>query len=157
MGLSSRLEAQGLRCLRRAPPRLRLTPGLEAFNDWLDGELNHVQGPLVVAGRSFGGRLAVRLAARRRLSGLMLLGFPIRPPQKRRLVDEQALAAVSCPTWIAQGSHDALGPMDVLKDVVAGRSHIEIMEVTNAGHSFGAQEATVLDKAAAWVRTLALE
>lgn len=146
--LSSRLERLGFACLRRAPPRLKLTPGLEAYGAWLDGELASVRGPLVLVGRSFGGRLAARLAARRPLEAVMLLGFPIRPPGKKRPLDEAALAALTCPAWIGQGSRDALGPMKVLRRFAGGA---RVHEVQGAGHAFGAKEAALLDAAAAWL------
>ncbi len=152
--LAARLERLGFECLRRAPPRLKLTPGLEAYGEWLDQELSSVRGKLIVVGRSFGGRLAVRLAARRSLEAVVLLGFPVRPPGKKRPLDEQALAAVSCPMWIVQGTHDELGPMGVLRRC-AGAA--EIFPVAGAGHSFGAKESSVLDAAASWLFSLSPE
>ena len=149
--LSARLEPLGMTCLRRAPPRLKLTPDLEAYGEWLDHEVKDLPGPLIVVGRSFGGRLAVRLAARRRLAGLVLLGFPIRPPGKKRPHDEQALSALTCPTWIAQGTRDELGPLRVIRRFAA---NAEIFPVAGAGHDFGAKESATLDAAARWLGLL---
>jgi predicted alpha/beta-hydrolase family hydrolase len=146
--LAKRLEPLGFRCLRRAPPRLKLTPGLETFGAWLDGEVSAVRGRLIVVGRSFGGRLAVRLAARRPLEAVVLLGFPIRPAGKKRPLDEAALASLRCPTWIAQGTKDPLGPLRVLRQFAVTA---EIFPVEGAGHAFGGQERVVLDAAAAWL------
>jgi len=146
--LAQRLERVGFLCLRRAPPRLTLTPGLETYGAWLDGEVAAVQGRLIVVGRSFGGRLAVRLASRRSLEALVLLGFPIRPPGKKRPLDEAALAGLTCPTWIAQGTKDELGPMRVLRKVAVAA---QIFPVEGAGHGFGARESATLDAAAAWL------
>ncbi len=146
--LSSRLEPLGLTCLRRAPPRLKLTPDLNEYGAWLDAELAGLRGPLLVVGRSFGGRLAIRLAARRQLAGVALLGFPIRPPGKKRPLDEAALAALKCPAWIAQGTKDPLGPLRVLRRF-AGEA--TILPVSGAGHDFGARESATLDAAAAWI------
>lgn len=148
--LERRLTPLGFSCLRLAPPRLPLSPELEAYGAWLDAALAEVKGPLVVVGRSFGGRLGVRLAARRKLAALVLLGFPIRPPGKRRPLDEAALSAVRVPTWVAQGSKDQLGPLRVLREVIRGTA-IELFEVKGAGHSFGAREAAVLDATAGWL------
>lgn len=153
MSLAGRLESLGLPCLRLAPPRLKLTPDLEAYGAWLDRELAAVRGPLVAVGRSFGGRLAVRLAARRPLAAVVLLGFPVRPPKKKRPLDERALAALTCPTWIAQGTRDELGPMKVLRRCCANAT---IFPVRGAGHSFGGQERGTLDVAAAWLGQLLL-
>lgn len=147
--LASRLEALGFPCVRLAPPRLPLSPGLAAHVAWLEAAVAPLHGPLALVGRSFGGRLAVRLAAHRELEAVVLLGFPIRPPRRRRALDEAALAALACPAWIAQGTKDALGPLRVLKQF-AGRA--EVYELAGAGHSFSArQEAAALDAAAAWL------
>jgi predicted alpha/beta-hydrolase family hydrolase len=118
--------------------------------DWLEEEVSEVRGPLIIVGRSFGGRLAIRLAARRNLAAVVLLGFPIRPPGKQRPLDEQALAALTCPTWIAQGTKDDLGPMKVLRQFSGAA---EIFPVVGAGHSFGAKESATLDAAATWILT----
>ncbi len=147
--LSERLEPLGFACLRIAPPRLKLTPELEVYGAWLDDQL--VPGRLIVVGRSFGGRLAIRLAARRKLEAIVLLGFPIRPTGKRRPLDEQALAALKCPTWIAQGTKDELGPMKVLRKF-AGAA--EIFPLAGAGHDFGARQEQALDAAATWLNKL---
>lgn len=146
--LSSRLEPLGFTCLRRAPPRLKLTPDLEAYGGWLDEELAGLRGRLILVGRSFGGRLAVRLAARRPLEAVVLLGFPIHPPGKPRPLDEAALAALTCPTWIGQGTKDPLGPLRILRRVAP---RAQLHQVDGAGHAFGAQEAATLDAAAAWL------
>ena len=137
--------------VRLAPTRLPLTPDLEAYVDWLDGETRAVKGPLAIVGRSFGGRLAIRLAARRKVAAVVLLGFPVRPPKKPRPLDEQALAALSCPTLIVQGSKDALGPLKVLAPIVKANSRLELHTLAGAGHSFGSKEKGALDVAAAWL------
>ena len=149
--LSDRLEALGFTCRRLAPPRLKLTPDLEIYGAWLDEQLADIRAPLALVGRSFGGRLAIRLAARRRLAAIVLLGFPIRPPGKTRPLDEQALAALTCPTFIAQGTQDELGPMRVLRRFA---KRAEIFPLKGAGHDFGAKEDSALEAAAAWLDRL---
>ena len=84
---------------------------------------------------------------------MVLLGFPIRPPGKKRPLDEAALAALKCPTWIAQGTKDPLGPMKVLRRFSADA---ELFPVPGAGHDFGAKEAATLDAAAAWIASVLL-
>ncbi len=151
MNLTARLEPLGFPCLRLAPPRLKLTPELEVYGAWLDERLP--QGPLILVGRSFGGRLAIRLAARRKLEAIVLLGFPIRPPGKKRPLDEKALSALQCPTWIAQGTRDELGPIKLLRKV-ARAAHI--LPLPGTGHDFGAKESAALDAAATWLHKLPL-
>jgi predicted alpha/beta-hydrolase family hydrolase len=149
--LEARLVARGWTVLRLAPPRLPLTPGLEAYVEWLWGETRTLKGSVALVGRSFGGRLAIRIAARRRLSALALLGFPVRPPRKPRPLDEAALAELTCPTLIVQGTKDALGPLKVLVPLVKSNPRLELHELAGAGHSFGSKEQGALDVTAAWL------
>jgi len=108
-------------------------------------------GPLALVGRSFGGRVSARLAARRELSALVLLGFPVRPPGKRRPDDEAALKALTCPVLILQGEHDELGAPALLRRLTRGMKNVELLVVKGATHSYGRQELKVLAQAADWL------
>ncbi len=147
---STRLEALGFSCRRRAPKRGKLTPGLELETAWLSKVLAEVPGPHVVVGRSFGGRVCVRLGKRELVSACVLLGFPVRPPGKPRPLDEAALLEVTVPTLIVQGDDDELGPLKVLDRLVKRNRLLELHVLEGAGHSFGRQEAAALEYAAAW-------
>lgn len=149
--LSKRLRALGFRCERMAPPRGRVTPGLDAEVAWLQRRLARLEGPFVLVGRSFGGRVCVRLAGLSSVRAVVLLGFPIRPPGKRRPLDEAALSAARAPTLVVQGSDDELGPLRVVRAAARGNRQVELHVLAAAGHSFGRQEAAALDTVAAWV------
>ncbi|MBL8910018.1 MAG: dienelactone hydrolase family protein [Archangium sp.] len=140
-------------CTRLAPPRLKLTADLTAHVDWLEERVKDISAPILI-GRSFGGRLALRLAARRKLKAVVLLGFPIRPPGKPRPLDEEALAAVRCPTLIMQGSKDELGPLKIFKPIVAANSALTLEVLKGAGHSFGSKEKAAIEHVAKWMRLL---
>ncbi len=150
--LSQRLT--GFECVRLAPPRLKLDEELSAHVAWLREATAKTSSPLVLVGRSFGGRLAIRLAAERTVSAIVLLGFPVRPPRKKRPLDEQALAALQVPTLIVQGTKDELGPIKVLTPIAAANSKLTLHEVAGAGHSFGSKESAALDFAASWLRSV---
>jgi predicted alpha/beta-hydrolase family hydrolase len=137
-----------------APPRLELTPDLSAQVDWLEAETKALRGRLVVVGRSFGGRLAVRLAARRRLAGVVLLGFPVRPPGKRRPLDEAALTSLPCPGLVVQGTKDELGPLRVLRPLCAQNPKLALVTLAGAGHSFGRHERAAIDATVEWISGL---
>ncbi len=149
--LSARLEALEFECLRLAPPRLKLVEDLDHHVAWLRDELKNVRGPLALVGRSFGGRLSIRLAAQRTLEAVVLLGFPLRPPSKPRPRDELALKSLTVPTLIIQGARDELGPLPVFKPLIASNPKLSLHVVQNAGHSFGSKEAGALDEAARWL------
>lgn len=138
-------------CVRLAPPRLKLLENLDHHVAWLREETATLKGPLVFVGRSFGGRLSIRLAAELQFAALVLLGFPVRPPSKKRPLDEAALAAVRCPTLIVQGTKDELGPLSVLRPIVKKSKCIEMLELEGAGHSFGSKEKKALEAVSAWL------
>lgn len=149
--LSKRLEALGLECRRAAPPRGRVTPGLEREVAWLEGLLATLPPPFALVGRSFGGRIAVRLGRRRDIKAIVLLGFPLRPPHKVRPMDEVALARTRAPTLVVQGTNDALGPLPLIEALARLNPRCELVTLEGAGHSFGRWEGEALDAAAAWL------
>lgn len=152
--LGQRLEALGFSCRRRAPKRGKLTPALELETTWLQAVLAEAPGPHVLVGRSFGGRVCARLAKRELVQACVLLGFPVRPPGKRRPLDEAALLEVTVPTLIVQGDEDELGPLKVLEKLVKQNRLLTLHVLGGAGHSFGRHEAAALDHAAAWLDAL---
>lgn len=107
---------------------------------------------VALVGRSFGGRLSVRLAALEPPEALVVLSHPIAPPDRPRPDDEAALAAVRCPTLIVQGDRDHLGPLAVLERIAAGNPLIDIVVVAGAGHSLTvAQEKEAAEHATRWL------
>ncbi len=141
--LSKLLEGQGVAAKRVTLPRGRPTPGLEAEAAAL---ARHEAAGYV--GRSFGGRVCIRLPAR---VPRVLLGFPVRPPGRPRPEDEAALLALQSPTLILQGSADELGPLDVLAPLCAQNRHLHLEVIDGAGHAFGRHEKRVLERAAQWL------
>ena len=68
--------------------------------------------PLIVGGRSFGGRVACRTSADVGATGVLCLAFPLHPPgrpEKSRLPE---LTAVAVPTLVVQGERDPFGVPD---------------------------------------------
>ncbi len=71
--------------------------------------------PLLVGGKSLGGRMASLVAHEPGVSGLVCLGYPFHPvgkPDKTRL---GPLQAVQVTTLIVQGTRDALGSRDEVR------------------------------------------
>lgn len=68
--------------------------------------------PLIVGGRSFGGRVACRTSSDVGAAGVLCLAFPWHPPgrpEKSRLPE---LTAVNVPTLVVQGDKDPFGVPD---------------------------------------------
>lgn len=94
---------------RKPPPRAEtLLPEYRAAIEALA-----VTGPLVVGGKSMGGRVASMLAdelhAQGRLAGLLCLGYPFHPPGQADRLRTAHLEALRTPALICQGTRDPFG------------------------------------------------
>jgi hypothetical protein len=112
---------------RRAPaPARQLDAAWTAVVDHLlAGELSGL--PLLVGGRSMGGRVACRTAAATGAVGVLCLAFPLQPPRRSGTPAASRLPeldAVTVPTLVVQGERDPFGipPATALRTVaqVAG-------------------------------------
>jgi len=94
---------------RKPPPRGdSLKPEYIAAVDRL-----RAKGPLVIGGKSMGGRVASMVAddlhASGRIAGLLCFGYPFHPPGKPEQLRTAHLIDMKTPTLIAQGTRDQFG------------------------------------------------
>ncbi|KRE03124.1 alpha/beta hydrolase [Bosea sp. Root670] len=94
---------------RTPPPRAeKLNPQYIAAIDALGAT-----GPLIIGGKSMGGRVASMVAdelfAQGRIRGLLCLGYPFHPPGKPGQLRTAHLAELKTPTLIVQGTRDEFG------------------------------------------------
>lgn len=81
------------------------------------GSLATVRGPLVLAGRSAGARVACRTAAELGANGVLCLSFPLHPPgaPDKLRADELLLPIrAGLPVAVVQGTRDPFGSADDL-------------------------------------------
>ncbi len=103
---------------RRLPDR---APTLEAcFRDVITAiraRPDLAAAPLVIGGKSMGGRMASHLAAQGLpdLAGLVALGYPLHPPGRPEQLRAEHLARIRQPLLIVQGSRDAFGTPEELR------------------------------------------
>ncbi len=103
--MASRRTASG----RKPPPRAeKLTAEYIAAIDALGATL-----PLVIGGKSMGGRVASMIAddlfAAGKITGLLCLGYPFHPIGKPDQLRTAHLAEMKVPALIAQGTRDPFG------------------------------------------------
>lgn len=121
-GIAARLAARGLAVCRfefdymaerrlsgrRRPP----SPAARLLEEWRQRVAwvrQQTTGPLVIGGKSMGGRMASLVADELEVQALVCLGYPFHPagkPDKPRVAH---LAGLRTPTLIVQGERDALG------------------------------------------------
>jgi hypothetical protein len=94
---------------RRSPaPARQLDAAWTAVVEHLRaGELRSL--PLIVGGRSLGGRVACRTAASAGAIGVLCLAFPLQPPGRSVESRLPELEAVTLPTLVVQGERDPFG------------------------------------------------
>lgn len=125
---------------RKVPDR---PPVLEACYlaviDRVRREVPSAETALFIGGKSMGGRIATHVATdpALRLSGVVLLGYPLHPPGKPQQRRDAHLGDVAAPMLFVQGSRDAFGTPTELAPVLsslAGRATLHIVE--GGDHSF---------------------
>lgn len=94
---------------KRPPPKIPLLQ--EEYRAAIDALA--CDGPLVIGGKSMGGRVASLIAddlfEAGRIAGLLCLGYPFHPPAKPDSLRTAHLAALRTPTLICQGTRDPFG------------------------------------------------
>jgi predicted alpha/beta-hydrolase family hydrolase len=108
--------------------------------------------PVVLIGRSFGGRMCAFLAEQEPPDALVILGYPIAPPNRPRPRDEATLAALKCPTLVVQGDMDELGPLAVLERIAAANRWLELAVIAGAGHDYGRSASDAIARSVDWVK-----
>ena len=110
--------------------------------------------PLIIGGRSMGGRASSMLAADGfDCDGLLLLAYPLHPPGKLDQLRDAHLPAIKVPTLCFNGTRDPFCQPDLM-EVVLKRlgSNFEMHWLEGADHSFhvlkssGRTDAQVLDE-----------
>ena len=95
---------------RKPPPKAEtVMPEYVAAID----DLGPTAGPLVIGGKSMGGRVASMIAdseyAARRIAGLLCLGYPFHPPGRPTQLRTKHLIGLKTPALICQGTRDEFG------------------------------------------------
>jgi len=110
---------------RKPPPRAEtLNPEYEAAIAELGAS-----GPLIIGGKSMGGRVASMIAddlhRRGKIAGLLCLGYPFHPPGQPEKLRTGHLTGLTTPALICQGTRDEFGT----RDEVPGYDLSDSMEI----------------------------
>ncbi len=92
---------------------------------------------LFIGGKSMGGRIATHVAAAEEglvLGGVVLLGYPLHPIGKPRIVRDEILR-VKLPLLVVQGTRDELGTAAEMKKLLAHKARARIHVVEGGDHS----------------------
>jgi predicted alpha/beta-hydrolase family hydrolase len=123
---------------------------------------------LVAGGKSMGGRIASQVLAAphgsgvARVSGLVLLGYPLHPPGRPDQLRTRHLAAIAAPILLVQGTRDAFGTREEVEPVFAALpTRVDFHFVEGGDHSFAVPKSSgrtsrevmreVTDRVAGWI------
>ena len=149
---------------RKPPPKAEMLTGeYRAAVDAIDAP-----GPLIIGGKSMGGRVASLLAdelhGQRKTVGLLCLGYPFHPPAKPDQLRTAHLAHLRAPMLICQGTRDPFGT----REEVAGYAlsdAVKILWLEDGDHDLKPRKrisgltaadhlSTMAEAAANWARRI---
>lgn len=127
-------------------------------------------GRLTIGGKSMGGRIASQVLADpsaspawQRVSGLVLLGYPLHPPGRPAQLRSAHLGAIEVPVLLVQGTRDTFGTREEVEPIFrALNARVDFEWIEGGDHSFavpksaGRTATAVLDgicgRVADWVQ-----
>lgn len=146
---------------RRPPPRADKLVGEHktAVSDL------RCEGPLIIGGKSMGGRVASMIVDELRpegVGGLLCLGYPFHPPTKPDRLRTAHLVDLKSPALIFQGTRDPFGTREEVVEYKLSPS-IELIWLEDGDHDLKPRKsvsgfsvadhmATTAQKTAAWIR-----
>jgi len=123
---------------KRPDPLPRLIAAHRAALDLAGGDTK----PVVLAGKSMGGRVGCHVALEARVAGLICFGYPLCSAGDRAKQRDKVLLDLRTPILFVQGTRDALCPLDLLAGVrsrMTAPSHLH--SVAGGDHSLVASKA----------------
>lgn len=91
--------------------------------------------PVVIGGKSMGGRMASLLAGEEKVAGVACLGFPFHPPGKPENYKGEHLATLEKPCLIVQGDRDTFGKQEEFSQFALSNS-VKVEFIPDGDHSF---------------------
>src|SRR5436853_6188285 len=103
-------------------------------------------GPILLVGKSMGGRIGCHVALEEKVNGLVCLGYPLCAMGDRSKLRDQVLRDLRTPVLFVQGTRDLLCPPDLLEGVrsemtapnflhlVEGGDHSLLVRKKDLGH-----------------------
>jgi predicted alpha/beta-hydrolase family hydrolase len=73
--------------------------------------------PIILIGKSMGGRVGCHVALEEKVDGLICLGYPLCAMGDPTKLRDEVLRALATPILFVQGTHDSLCPLDLLERV----------------------------------------
>jgi predicted alpha/beta-hydrolase family hydrolase len=95
----------------------RLPQLIAAHRQALAEVRTRTSGPIILIGKSMGGRIGCHVALEEKVNGVVCLGYPLCGSGDRSKLRDQVLRNLRTPILLVQGTRDPLGPLDLLEGV----------------------------------------
>jgi predicted alpha/beta-hydrolase family hydrolase len=115
---------------------------------------SHAGLPLVIGGKSMGGRIASHVATTTSVDGLVFLGYPLHPPGRPDRMRDAHLSDVKAPMLFVEGTRDPFCPLDTLESVRARLPHSSLVIIEDGDHSFKVRKSSGRSTQDAWVEAV---
>lgn len=115
---------------RRSPDRLPVL--VAAHREALAAARGRKERPVVLAGKSMGGRVGCHVALEEEVDALVCLGYPL--VGQLGAIRDEVLVALRTPVLFVEGSRDPLCPLERLEEVrgkMTARSALHVVEGGN--------------------------
>jgi predicted alpha/beta-hydrolase family hydrolase len=89
--------------------------------------------PIILIGKSMGGRIGCHLSLEEEVSALVCLGYPLCAMGDRSKVRDEVLRNLRTPILFVQGTRDALCPLDLLEQVRREMKAANFLHVIDGG------------------------
>jgi predicted alpha/beta-hydrolase family hydrolase len=118
---------------RRPDPLPKL---IAAHRAVLEGARENYAGPIVLIGKSMGGRVGCHVALEEKVAAVVCLGYPLCGGGDPAKLRDKVLRTISTPVLFVQGTRDALCPLELLASVRADMTAVnQLYAVEGGDHS----------------------
>lgn len=95
-------------------------------------------GPVVLIGKSMGGRIGCHVSLEQKVNALVCLGYPLCGGGDPAKLRDKILREITTPILFVQGTRDSLCPLDLLDKVRSEtRAPNELLVIEGGDHSLG--------------------
>lgn len=161
-GLSEALADRGIATLRYNFPYMEHKKGRpdtpKVAHETIIEVINYAKGnnpdlPLILAGKSFGGRMASQVMANIQsevVKALVFYGFPLHSPAKPGIERGDHLFKVRVPMLFLQGNRDTLAKEELLKPLIERLDLAHLKMFSGGDHSFKFPKKSGIDEIGAF-------
>lgn len=90
-------------------------------------------GPIILIGKSMGGRIGCHVALKEKVNGVVCLGYPLCGGGDRSKLRDQVLRDLRTPILFVQGTRDPLCPLDLLETVRSKMTAPNFIHIVEGG------------------------